>query len=63
MYCDVTGKTIHATPNAARKGVTRQDRKSVGRPYRCEFCHGYHITHVRGEILPKWRWKQLAFGE
>lgn len=58
-WCRASGKVMHKTPDSARRGTTDGN----GRPYRCEHCHNWHVTHWQGELKTKKKWARLAFGD
>lgn len=54
--CDVTGKRRYTTSADAHAAVVGTKRRgSHQRPYRCDHCHGWHLTHYLHETRPKGR--------
>ena len=58
--CDATGKRRYsssADATAALRATQRRGRRQ--RPYRCEHCHGWHLTSALHETRPKSRARTL----
>lgn len=51
-YCSCDGKIRHATEGAAKRhiaGINRRKPRGFLHAYRCKFCGGWHVGHVKGK--------------
>lgn len=51
-HCSCDGKIQHATEGAARwhiAGINRRNPRRRLHAYRCQFCNGWHVGHVKGK--------------
>ncbi|KAF1008978.1 MAG: hypothetical protein GAK28_00610 [Luteibacter sp.] len=54
--CTETGKRRYLTSADAHAAVVGTKRRGHRvRPYRCDHCHGWHLTHYLQEVRPKSR--------
>lgn len=51
--CTTTGKRRYPTSADAHDAVVgTKKRRRDQRPYRCQHCHGWHLTHYMSETRP-----------